>query len=169
MALTTEDRDWIQQAALTAGFDLAGIADVPDPTSQTSIVRDQRYAAWIAAGRAGEMDYLKRSDDSGALLRGDLRRAIPWARSVIVCAVNYNAGNGDAPLSIDPADSTAGWIARYAWSGREPSPGANAADPSPGSDYHDVPAAPPSLDRGSLARTIRLLRNALLCRHRPDC
>ena len=61
------------------------------------------------------------------LLRGDLRRAMPWARSVVVCAVNYNA---DAPRSIDPAAATSGWIARYAWSG-----GARRAK---GADYHDV-------------------------------
>jgi epoxyqueuosine reductase len=73
------------------------------------------------------MEYLKRADESGNYLRGDLRRAMPWARSVIVCAVNYNA---DAPRSIDSADAKTGWIARYAWSGRE--------DSNAGSDYHDV-------------------------------
>ena len=51
--------------------------------------------------------------------------AMPWARSVIVCALNYNA---EAPRSIDPAPATAGWIARYAWSGKA----------GKGSDYHDV-------------------------------
>jgi epoxyqueuosine reductase len=50
---------------------------------------------------------------------------VPWARSVIVCAANYNA---DAPKSIDPAPAESGWIARYAWS-------AHAGQPS---DYHDV-------------------------------
>jgi epoxyqueuosine reductase len=73
------------------------------------------------------MEYLKRADDAGQYLRGDLRRSMPWARSVIVCAVNYNAA---APRSIDPSASTQGWIARYAWSGRE--------DTGSGSDYHDV-------------------------------
>jgi epoxyqueuosine reductase len=43
-----------------------------------------------------------------------------------VCALNYSAA---APLSIDPAEAKAGWIARYAWSGREE---------GGGSDYHDV-------------------------------
>ncbi|MGI4831072.1 MAG: tRNA epoxyqueuosine(34) reductase QueG, partial [Janthinobacterium lividum] len=64
--------------------------------------------------------------------RGDLRRSVPWARSVLVCAVNYNA---EAPRSIDPAAADAGWIARYAWSGRgsaEMAPG-----DVPGSDYHE--------------------------------
>ena len=62
-------------------------------------------------GRAGEMDYLKRRDDNGTLLRSTVQTAIPWARSVIVCALNYNAA---APLSTDPAPPNTGWIARYA-------------------------------------------------------
>jgi epoxyqueuosine reductase len=136
MALTAEDRDWIEQAALSAGFDLAGLASVADPSSAAAQAHDQRFTNWIAAGHAGEMDYLKRTDDAGALLRGNLRRAIHWARSVIVCAINYNAHHDGAPLSTDPASPAAGWIARYAWSGREspqPTPG-----PPPASDYHDV-------------------------------
>jgi epoxyqueuosine reductase len=124
MALTRADREWIEQRARVAGFDLAGVASVSDPATTDEA---RRYAQWIDAGRAGEMEYLKRADDAGDYLRGDLRRAIPWARSVIVCAVNYNA---DAPRSIDPADPKTGWIARYAWSGREGS--------SAGSDYHEV-------------------------------
>ncbi len=127
LPLTRADREWIEERALAAGFDLAGMAAVPQPSSAPASEDDRRYAQWIDAGYAGEMDYLKRTDDAGEYLRGDLRRSMPWARSVIVCAVNYNAA---APKSIDPADSKAGWIARYAWSGREESGSA--------SDYHDV-------------------------------
>lgn len=127
MSLTLEDRQWIEQRARAAGFDLSGIAPVSDPSSPSAAEADRRYAEWIAAGRAGEMDYLKRADEAGDYLRGDLRRAIPWARSVIVCAVNYNA---DAPRSIDPAPANSGWIARYAWSG--------CSDSTAASDYHDV-------------------------------
>ncbi len=127
MVLTRSDREWIEQRARAAGFDLAGVASVPDSTSTLAEEDDRRYAQWIDAGHAGEMEYLKRADGAAEYLRGDLRRAIPWARSVIVCAVNYNA---DAPRSIDPAGSTEGWIARYAWSGRD--------DSTAGSDYHDV-------------------------------
>jgi epoxyqueuosine reductase len=124
MALTRADREWIEQRARVAGFDLAGVASVPESAASDEA---RRYAEWIDAGRAGEMEYLKRADEAGEYLRGDLRRAMPWARSVIVCAVNYNA---DAPLSIEPAPPKTGWIARYAWSGRK--------DSSAGSDYHDV-------------------------------
>ena len=131
MELTRADRGWLAQRARALGFDLADITSVPEPASSAAAEGDRRYAQWIDAGHAGEMEYLKRADDAGEYLRGDLRRSMPWARSVIVCAVNYNA---DAPRSIDPAEPNAGWIARYAWSGRE-DPGDAS---SKGSDYHDV-------------------------------
>ncbi|QMV19785.1 tRNA epoxyqueuosine(34) reductase QueG [Granulicella sp. 5B5] len=131
MLLSITDREWIEQRARAAGFDLAGIAAVGTMGGEAATDADQRFAAWIAAGHAGEMEYLKRADESGKLIRGDLRRSIPWARSVIVCAVNYNA---QAPRSIDPAAADAGWIARYAWSGNT----GDAASAYPGSDYHDV-------------------------------
>ncbi|HSY34463.1 MAG TPA: tRNA epoxyqueuosine(34) reductase QueG [Acidobacteriaceae bacterium] len=127
LSLTRADREWIEQRARAAGFDLAGVAAVPEPASAPASEDDLRYAEWIDAGYAGEMDYLKRADDAGEYLRGDLHRSLPWARSVIVCAANYNAA---APKSIDPADAKAGWIARYAWSGHHDSRAA--------SDYHDV-------------------------------
>jgi epoxyqueuosine reductase len=66
---------------------------------------------------------------------------MPWARSVIVCAMNYNS---TAPHSIDPAPANAGWIARYAWSGNAGIPSGNAGTQSGNagtqhaSDYHDV-------------------------------
>jgi epoxyqueuosine reductase len=125
MPLASTDRAWIEERSRAAGFDLCGIAAVPEAGDA-----QHRFAEWIAQGRAGEMDYLKRTDAAGELLRGDLRRAIPWARSVVVCAMNYNV---DAPLSIDPAAADTCWIARYAWSGRKTDSGE-----ARGSDYHDV-------------------------------
>jgi epoxyqueuosine reductase len=122
MRLGVADREWIVARAVGAGFDLAGVAEVPEDAAED----DARFGAFVEAGFAGEMEYLKRVDDAGEYVRGDLRRSMPWARSVVVCAVNYKA---DAPLSIEPADAKAGWIARYAWSGRED---------GAGSDYHDV-------------------------------
>jgi epoxyqueuosine reductase len=147
MAVTSADRDWIQAQARSVGFDLAGLAAVPD--TQDALEEDRRFAEWIAAGNAGEMEYLKRSDDAGNLLRSDLRRTMPWARSVLVCALNYNAaigtsataGTNATPLSIDPAAPTAGWIARYAWSGKPARPGGGARETGPsgnGADYHDI-------------------------------
>jgi epoxyqueuosine reductase len=65
------------------------------------------------------MKYLESRDDKGQLRRASLRSAFPWARSVIVCAINYNTAQ---PYSTAVNNSGRGWISRYAW-GRE--------------DYHD--------------------------------
>lgn len=121
--------DELTHLAQAEGFDLAGIAAVDAQEEQGS--EDNYFEQWIASGRAGEMEYLKRRNEQGELLRSQVRAAIPWARSVIVCAASYNA---PGPLSIDPAPAGTGWIARYAWAGRH--------DPAIGeirpTDYHDT-------------------------------
>ncbi len=104
----------IKQAACDAGFDLAGIAPVRD------FPELDHFSAWIAAGRAGEMKYMEARDEAGHLKRASLRSAAPWARSVIVCAINYNTAE---PYSTQLHDPRRGWISRYAW-GHE--------------DYHEV-------------------------------
>jgi epoxyqueuosine reductase len=97
----------VTRAAAAAGFDLAGVA----PAAGT---RDlEHFPAWIAAGRAGEMKYMEARDDAGELKRASLARVAPWARSVIVCAVNYNT---DHPYSTQVGTPDRGWISRYAWS-----------------------------------------------------
>ena len=106
--------DFIKQAARESGFDLAGVAAVGD------FAELQYFPEWIAAGHAGEMKYLEARDDAGELKRAALRRVAPWARSVVVCAINYNTAQ---PYSTQVADPERGWISRYAWS-RE--------------DYHDA-------------------------------
>jgi epoxyqueuosine reductase len=122
---------WMQEQALEAGFDTAGVAAVPAPESEEARLDAERFAAWVEAGRAGEMEYLKRRDPQGLLLRSGVQVAMPWARSVIVCALNYNGGG---PLSIEEAPEATGWIARYAWSGRTGAVDAEALLPT---DYHD--------------------------------
>jgi epoxyqueuosine reductase len=110
----SELENFVKLAATDAGFDLCGIAPAHD-------ARDlQHFPAWIEAGRAGEMKYLEARDDQGELKRASLARVAPWARSVIVCAINYNTAH---PYSTQVHDANRGWIARYAWS-RE--------------DYHDA-------------------------------
>ncbi len=122
--------DFIKRAAIHAGFSAAGIAAVPEPGSAEDFAELRLVEPWIEDGRAGEMEYLKRRDESGRLLRSSLRIALPWARSVIVCAANYNSA---APKSVDPASPEQGWIARYAWSGERSQDG--GVRPS---DYHKV-------------------------------
>jgi epoxyqueuosine reductase len=82
------------------------------------------------------MQYLKRRDEAGVLLRSALQVAMPWARSAVVCALNINVeAIGSAPhsalRSIDPAPPGSGWIARYAWTGRALDDGLIAP-----TDYH---------------------------------
>jgi epoxyqueuosine reductase len=106
--------EYIKEAALAAGFELAGIAGVHDSPELNY------FPEWIASGYAGDMHYMKKRNEAGDLKRGSLQRVAPWARSVIVCGINYNT---EQPYSTDVAAQDKGWISRYAWS-RE--------------DYHDA-------------------------------
>jgi epoxyqueuosine reductase len=124
----------LERLAAEAGFAAVGIAAVPEPGSPEDEAERARFVDWIAEGRAGEMDYLQRRNDSGALLRSSVRIALPWARSVIVCAASYNA---DLPRSTDLAPADAGWIARYAWSSNLTGNSGPDGQPRP-SDYHKV-------------------------------
>ena len=110
----SEVKEFIKRAAEHAGFDLVGVAPATDASEL------EHFPPWIAAGHAGEMKYLEARDDQGELKRASLARVAPWARSVIVCAINYNTDN---PYSTQVHDPSRGWISRYAWS-RE--------------DYHDA-------------------------------
>ena len=104
----------IKKLAREAGFDLCGVAPVGEFPELA------KFPAWIEAGHAGEMKYLESRAESGQLRRAATLNAIlPWARSVIVCALNYNTAH---PYSTQVNDLGRGWISRYAWS-RE--------------DYHD--------------------------------
>lgn len=121
----------MQERAVEAGFDAAGVAAVMGQARESEQLDAERFEAWVDAGRAGEMEYLKRRNDQGVLLRKGVQVAVPWARSVIVCVLNYNS---PAPLSIDAADSDRGWIARYAWSGK---PSVTESNELLATDYHD--------------------------------
>ena len=111
--LLAADTGWIVSTARAIGFDLCGIVPVED------LADGGRLNDWLSRGFAGEMRYLfdpRRDDITGVMTD---------ARSVIVCAINYNTGR---PLSIEAAASAAasgegrGWISRYAW----------------GDDYHET-------------------------------
>jgi epoxyqueuosine reductase len=98
----------VADAAADAGFDLSGIAAVGDSPEL------EYFPQWIAEGRAGEMKYLEARDELGRLKRASLGHVAPWARSVVVCAINYNTAQ---PYSTEFRDRDRGWISRYAWSG----------------------------------------------------
>ena len=151
----------VKRAAAAAGFDLAGVAPVRE------FVELEAFPEWIADGHNGEMRYLEARSEAGELKRASLRSVAPWARSVIVCAVNYNTAY---PYSTQCHDPARGWISRYAWANE---------------DYHDsllrrlktVEAKLQDLLvlQNSPAAAAQRLRTrcetylALLRRHRPPC
>jgi epoxyqueuosine reductase len=98
--------EFVKQAALDEGFALAGIAPAA-PLGELDY-----FPAWIAGGFHGEMEYLAKRNDAGELRRACIANVAPWARSVVVCAANYNS---DAPYSTACGDPKRGWISRYAF------------------------------------------------------
>ena len=137
--LDRDTRAAIEAEARACGFELAAFASVPAASSEEARADAARFDQWVSAGRAAGMEWLKRATPDGDLIRGDLLRSLPWARSVLVCAVNYNVPT--TPRSTDAAPAGSGWIARYAWSGAGSAGQNNGADeplPTPASDYHDV-------------------------------
>jgi epoxyqueuosine reductase len=126
----------VKQAARDAGFELAGISPVREFSELN------HFPEWIEAGYAGEMKYMEARDEAGQLKRASLRSTAPWARSLIVCAINYNTAH---PYSTQVNDPGRGWISRYAWS-RE--------------DYHEA-----------MMRRLRVVENTLrdeVCRRGPN-
>lgn len=103
-------------AAAEAGFELAGVA----PVRVQDYPESQAFAEWIAAGHAGEMSYMEKRTDDGHLRRASAKNSAPWARSVVICALNYSTAQ---PYSTEVHDSRRGWISRYAWGA---------------TDYHDA-------------------------------
>jgi epoxyqueuosine reductase len=90
----------VKAKAKSLGFDLAGIAPIgPSPEALF-------YPEWLERGYAGEMHYLERQ----RLRKMDPESIMPGARSMIVCAVNYNTAR---PLTS--FDRMRAWVSRYAW------------------------------------------------------
>src|SRR5580692_13198392 len=114
MFRSTEITAIVMRAATEAGFDLVGVTPANDAPEL------EYFPRWVAEGHAGEMKYMEARDEQGRLKRASLAHAAPWARSVVVCALNYNTAQ---PYSTHAPNESRGWIARYAWSR---------------GDYHDV-------------------------------
>jgi epoxyqueuosine reductase len=114
----------IKLHAADAGFELCGVAslDGKDPVRELDY-----FPEWVALGHAGEMEYLKSRNDEGKLKRAALDNAAPWAKSVIVCAINYNT---EQPYSTEISDTSRGWISRYSWFKQKSAP--------KHTDYHDA-------------------------------
>lgn len=100
--------DAVKRAGAEAGFDLTGVASLETEDYPELMA----FTEWVEAGHAGEMQYMERRTESGELQRSSARNTAPWARSIVVCAVNYSA---DKPYSTQVSDPGKGWISRYAW------------------------------------------------------
>lgn len=106
------DTAWITGQAQALGFALCGIA----PAEKFPEL--ERLAEWLERGYGGEMRYLEDPR------RSDPQRVLTGAKSVIVCAIDYNTAqpySTEVAASAD-AEEPRGWISRYAW----------------GDDYHEV-------------------------------
>lgn len=95
----------LQDEAGRLGFDLCRVA-APGPAPHAAALH-----AWLQDGRHATMDWMRRTEAE----RGDPRRLLAGARSVIVLATNYYG-------KTSPVAADAGRIARYAQ----------------GADYHDI-------------------------------
>jgi epoxyqueuosine reductase len=116
--------DLARRLGREAGFDETRVARAGAPPVLAHL------REWVEAGRAGVMDYLSNQVDK----RSDLLVAFPWAKSVIVNAVQY-----DTPHPYSTAAPTdAAWISRYAW----------------GDDYHDVVRARLEVLRSALGAAV---------------
>jgi epoxyqueuosine reductase len=101
------------ELARASGFDLCGIAPAAEFPELGHLEE------WLERGHAGEMRYLHYAR------RRTPAQAMQGARSVIVCALNYNTAlpsSMEARAPSSPQSSPRGWISRYAW----------------GDDYHHV-------------------------------
>jgi len=99
-------KEQISRQARQAGFDLCGVA----PAGHFAEL--EYFPRWIAEGRHGEMNYLAARTKDQQLKRASLANVAPWARSVVVCAINYDS---PYPYSTECRDRSLGWISRYAW------------------------------------------------------
>jgi len=103
---------WIMARARELGFDLCGVARAEEFPELL------RMSEWLELGYAGEMRYLEDSR------RRSLESVLPGARSIVVCALNYNTPQAYSVEARDGwlGEEPHGWISRYAW----------------GDDYHQV-------------------------------
>jgi len=96
----------IKNKAHYLGFDLVGVSPL-GPFPEAAF-----YPEWLERGYAGEMQYLERQKRT----KMESASILPGARSIIVCAMNYNSAN--PYTQYEPGRA---WVSRYAW----------------GEDYHD--------------------------------
>jgi epoxyqueuosine reductase len=106
----SERTAFVVERARALGFDLCGVPPAEDFPELA------RLPEWLDRGYAGEMRYLANPR------RASPAAAMPGARSVIVCAINYDSAQPHSTESTAGLEAGRAWISRYAW----------------GEDYHRV-------------------------------
>jgi len=106
------DTAWIVDRAKALGFSLSGVAPLERFPEHAAI------GEWLERGYGGAMSYLANPR------RAEPEQVLEGARSVIVCALNYNTAHpySSEAGALDGSREARGWISRYAW----------------GRDYHEV-------------------------------
>ena len=94
----------ILERAHRLGFDLCRFTSAAAPDHSAE------FAAWIAEGRHGQMEYLARN----AAKRMDPQKVLPGSRSIIVLATSYHLERGEPAKSNRTPSPALGQIARYA-------------------------------------------------------
>jgi len=106
------DTAWVAERACALGFALCGVAPLERFPEHAA------FSEWVERGYDGTMGYL--ADPR----RREPTEVLEGARSVIVCALNYNTAhpNSSEAAAAESSHGPRGWISRYAW----------------GRDYHEV-------------------------------
>lgn len=95
----SERTRWVVAEAKRLGFDLCGIAPIEEFEELA------RLPEWLARGYSGEMGYLANAR------RRSPAHVLPGARSLIVCALNYNTPlpySTEVPAGADPRGDVVG-------------------------------------------------------------
>jgi epoxyqueuosine reductase len=106
------DTAWIVGRAQELGFSLCGVAPLERFPEHSA------FNEWLKRGYGGTMGYLTDSK------RREPTQVLRGARSVIVCAMNYNTAHpySNEAAAAEGSGRARGWISRYAW----------------GRDYHEL-------------------------------
>lgn len=91
--------DHLRQEAIRLGFQRVGVCPAVTPTGI------DRFHEWLAAGYAGEMDYLPARSHA----YDHPRHVLDGARSLVVMAMNYRT---EEPRPVEPGQAI---VSRYAW------------------------------------------------------
>ncbi|QDU88682.1 Epoxyqueuosine reductase [Pirellulimonas nuda] len=107
MTATVPRTQWLKNRAIELGFTQAGVCPAVEPPGA------QRLREWLAAGYAGQMDYLADRRDAYA----HPQHVLEGCRSLLMLAMDYRTADPRPP------GPTQGRVSRYAWGE---------------ADYHDV-------------------------------